>query len=282
MSGVAAFLFFDALEWDPGVIGVLAVAISVLVLCGSTWLLLATNSGARLGFLLAFTGLASWMFLMGLVWWVYAIGLIGAAPAWEEEEILIGDQVVTSELDEVRDLPSDEGSFTVPGDWELLPDGNADRAEAQAVADEALLLDPGVEAAYKDGALVGDEFSTDDYLPIRAFERGGEAWPAPFGYDGKPFGWFHDERQLVIQVALAEPAPEVDLNAAPPPRVVDLDQPLVTVVMVRDLGDVRYPPALVTVASGIALALGGWLLHRRDRFFWQRTDPARSGPVRGA
>ena len=43
--------------WDPVITGYLAVLISVLVLCGSVYLLLATNLGVRLGFLVAWTGL---------------------------------------------------------------------------------------------------------------------------------------------------------------------------------------------------------------------------------
>ena len=40
------------LSWDPGFKGLLTVAVAVIVLCGSIFLILATNSGTRLGFLL--------------------------------------------------------------------------------------------------------------------------------------------------------------------------------------------------------------------------------------
>jgi len=272
-----AAILFESLEWDPGVIGVITVAIGVLVLCGSVYLLLATNAGSRLGFLLAFTGLAAWMLLMGIIWWVYAIGLIGDDPAWETEEILVGDQIVFAEIEDVRELPTAPAgeSFTAPDDWVVLPDGDEARAEAKAVADEAVTADPSLAALYEANAIApGDTLTTDDYVVARAFETGGERWPAPFGYDGKPFGWFHRPRHLVLQLQFAEPAPEVDLNAAPPAREPDPNAELISVVMTRDLGNRRLPPAMVTIASGLAFALGAWLLHRRDQAIWAREGAA--------
>ena len=55
--------------------------IAVGVLCGSVYLLLATNLGARLGFLVALAASFGWLVLMGTVWWIYGIGLQGQGPA---------------------------------------------------------------------------------------------------------------------------------------------------------------------------------------------------------
>ena len=46
------------LGWDPAIRGILSVLTGVVVLMGSVWLLLATNTGARLGMLLSLAGLA--------------------------------------------------------------------------------------------------------------------------------------------------------------------------------------------------------------------------------
>ena len=62
------------LAWDPTIRGVLVVVTAVVVLSGSVYLLLATNTGARLGFLIAAAGLFGWMTIMGVVWWLYGIG----------------------------------------------------------------------------------------------------------------------------------------------------------------------------------------------------------------
>ena len=72
-----------AITWEPELRGILIVIIAVTTLCGSIYLLLATNLGARLGFLVTFTALAGWMALMGAIWLVYGIGLKGPEPSWD-------------------------------------------------------------------------------------------------------------------------------------------------------------------------------------------------------
>ena len=57
-----------AVSWEPEIRGWIIVIISVVVLMGSTYLILGTNLGARLGFLVALTGLAGWMMSMAIIW----------------------------------------------------------------------------------------------------------------------------------------------------------------------------------------------------------------------
>ncbi len=64
----------------------LVVAVAVGVLMGSCYLLLATNLGARLGFLLALTALFGWLTIMSLTWSIYGIGKQGPAPHWIVQE----------------------------------------------------------------------------------------------------------------------------------------------------------------------------------------------------
>lgn len=54
--------------WDPTILGILVVLSGVVLFCGSTYLLLATNIGARLGFQVAFAGLAGIMVILSLSW----------------------------------------------------------------------------------------------------------------------------------------------------------------------------------------------------------------------
>jgi hypothetical protein len=79
---INAFLSFDW-QWDPGFRGVLTVLVATVVLMGGVYLLLATNSGARLGFQLALTGFFAWMTVMGMIWSIYGIGPKGPAPTWK-------------------------------------------------------------------------------------------------------------------------------------------------------------------------------------------------------
>src|SRR5262249_51400150 len=72
-----------AINWQPQLRGILIVIIAGAVLMGSVYLILATNMGARLGFLIALTALVGWFFLMGCVWWTYGKGLLGPAASWQ-------------------------------------------------------------------------------------------------------------------------------------------------------------------------------------------------------
>ena len=95
-------------SWDPGFRGMLTVAVAVTILCGSVFLIVATNTGARLGFLIALTGLCGWMFVMGIIWSLYGIGYKGAAPTWKVVDVVRsepGSGEVVSSLAEAESLP---------------------------------------------------------------------------------------------------------------------------------------------------------------------------------
>ena len=61
-----------AFGWAPEIRGILFVTIGVVALCGSVYLLLGTNLGFRLGFLVAMAGLFGWLLILGMVWLTYA------------------------------------------------------------------------------------------------------------------------------------------------------------------------------------------------------------------
>ena len=78
------------IAFDPHIRGALVAMTGVVVLCGSVYLILATDVGARLGFLVAAGGLAGWMVIMGITWWMMppAIGPAGAGPTWEIVDVV--------------------------------------------------------------------------------------------------------------------------------------------------------------------------------------------------
>ena len=102
-----------AVNWEPELRGVLTVMIGTAVWMGSIYLILGTNVGARLGFMLTFTGLAGWIALMASVWWIYGIGLKGDVPEWKQ----VPGRTVIQEVDllyqaGVLDQPIDVTSAT--------------------------------------------------------------------------------------------------------------------------------------------------------------------------
>jgi hypothetical protein len=99
---------FAGLSWDPAIKGILVVTIAVAILMGSIYLIVATNTGARLGMLISLAGLFGWMSIMTLFWWIQppGIGPSGKLPSWGVQEIFIHDpSSPPANLQELNDLP---------------------------------------------------------------------------------------------------------------------------------------------------------------------------------
>jgi hypothetical protein len=65
-----------------------------------------------------------------------------------------------------------------------------------------------------------------------------------------------------VQTSESQAVPE---GNAPLPARPDPDEPIVSVIMVRDLGSLRLPPAVLTFVFGALFALTCVTLHGRDR-----------------
>ena len=232
------------ITWDPALRGILVVATGVVVLCGSVYLLLATNLGSRLGFLVAIAGLSGWMAMMGFVWALYGIGYIGDAASWHVEEVVVSesaDDLSAARLDKAHDL----------SEWTPLPADAPARGEAQASATAAL--------TGEDSPLKSFE-SEADYKPVGAYDVGGKS-------DNFFNNWLpgpHPPRYAIIQV---QPVVEVEVpfGETPPAPEVDESEPVYSVIMVRDLGSKRLPPVLLMIASLIVFGVTCNVLHRRDK-----------------
>src|SRR3954447_1900519 len=132
------------IAWDPQIRGFLTLAIGVVVLLGSIYLLLLTNVGVRLGFLIAATAFWGWLFIMGSVWWLYgSVGMLGTLPAWHVKEVVypttqlasLADAraIDTSGLPPIEQLNKLEGPALVRVQddakarlhgWKILPEAN--------------------------------------------------------------------------------------------------------------------------------------------------------------
>lgn len=99
---------FAGLSWDPAIKGILVVTIAVAILMGSIYLIVATNTGARLGMLISLAALFGWLSIMTLFWWIQppGIGPSGKLPSWHVEEIFIHDpSSPPAQLAQLNDLP---------------------------------------------------------------------------------------------------------------------------------------------------------------------------------
>lgn len=148
------------IAWDPTIRGILVVATGAAVLYGSVWLIVSTNIGTRLGTLMAFSSFFGWLFIMGIIWWIYGIGWVGTSPAWHTLDINVGCAAATvdagecgtsvSAVEVARRLtdPTD-----LPSAYELVVASDNDTAKAEFAAeiDPARLegLDAAAQAAAK-------------------------------------------------------------------------------------------------------------------------------------
>lgn len=253
-----------AIGWEPEIRGLLTVIIAVLTLCGSLYLVMATNIGARLGFLVALTGLAGWMFLMGIIWLIYGIGLRGPEPSWQAVpgQTVIQDPTALAQaevLDAAVDIP-DDATFTEQAElvaeqfrsegWELLEE--ADPSFGQAGSEAGVLLEE------------TGTFSAGEFQVINVFDVGGERYPK-INESLDFLAFFHKPHFAVVEVAPLEPT-RAEAGRAPAAAVIDETRQHQYVYMVRDLGARRQPAAVLSVGAGLIFFTLCWLLHRRDRF----------------
>jgi hypothetical protein len=258
----AATLAFEV-AWDPGIRGVLAVAVGIAVLMGSVYMILSTNLGSRLGFLVAVAGLSGWLSLMGFVWAMYGIGYKGTAPHWVIEEVVTSTSktdLSAAHLTKAHDL---EG-------WRELKADDPSRGEAQATASSALITE---------GSRVKAFTADTDFQVIDAYTIGGRpitknvSWSDPLGDKGLK-GWLegwipgpHPPHYSIIQVQAVKKV-SVPFGETPPPAELDKTAPIESVIMVRDQGKLRVPPVLIMLASMIVFGVTCSTLHRRDKATW--------------
>lgn len=253
-----------ALSWNPTIRGILFPGIMVVILCGSTYLIVATNVGNRLGFLLSATALSGWMALMALIWLVYGIGMHGTAAAWKAQEYLVGG-TASAQYEKAANLSERNG-------WNVLPEGNRVRGDAQATVD-ALMLE---EKLFT---------SANDFVPLeKAYQRGGEKHLLNV-LKGDACDWEfvkrlcinHKANYVVIQVQAAKKTTTPQLRAGQKVEIEtvardasgqiirDTSKPVISVVLLRDLGSKRQPAFVVFLASTILFALCASTLHSRDK-----------------
>jgi hypothetical protein len=137
--------FLGGLGYDPFFRGLLSVLTAILVLIGGTYLVVATNTGSRLGGLISLTGLFGWLFLMGMAWTIYGIGWKGKAPTWDLVEINVDDPadvddgLLFSEVEDATRLVGGENGIPAAGLGTLGVDAQAvlDRVDDPAAVDKA-------------------------------------------------------------------------------------------------------------------------------------------------
>ncbi|HEX5588410.1 MAG TPA: hypothetical protein VFZ17_13940 [Acidimicrobiia bacterium] len=239
--------------WYPTILGVLVVVAAVVLFCGSAYLLLGTNLGARLGFLVAFTGLMGFLVLLSLLWCTTASPLNtlkGRIPQWKVQ------QVVTD-----LDKADNEHARTIADKANKVTD-SSEAANVKAAVDEALVKKvalPTLEVTPEDNRYAAFDDVTQ-YQILQTFEVGGsdpQFWKGQFT---------HSEEVAVVQFCEVAKTPDDRPFGLPPlpPECADGGK-TGYVVLTRDLGSLRLPPFVAFVTFSILFLLGLLMLHWRER-----------------
>ncbi len=291
-----------SLTWDPGIRGILVVAFAVGVLCGTPLILLITNVGSRIGLYLAATAIFGWLTLMFFFWAIYGLGYKGPEPSWKVKDVSNVPAMARSNA--LHDAPQparlgDPESFiegnakveeaigsksnanlsdVVAADpeiatklkgklngWRIVPSSDPVAADSAASAGEFL----------QTNGYNGAKFQTSSsYVIGTVLERGGK----PKRKDASMMSRVTHRVQTTAMFFVADnpthyavvqiraTIPQIALPGEPPPApVVDPNQPVINVLLVRDLGAVRQPGFAFGTLSLIVFLILCYELHRRDK-----------------
>lgn len=240
--------------WYPVILGILVVLAGLALFCGSIYVLLGTNLGARLGFLVAFTGLAGFMCVLTLLWCTTASPLNtlkGRIPQWKVVEVVkTPDKAKTTAVHGIKQKQN-----------------VADTTEAsnvKAAIDAALVTKvstPTVEYTPNDNrfAAFGD---VTKYEVLQTWTIGGSS---PQFWKGE---FTHSPQYAVVQFCEVTDQTDAQPFGLPPlPPECSTAQGAKTgyVVVRRDLGSLRVPPFVAFCISLILFVLGLLALHWREK-----------------
>jgi hypothetical protein len=253
---------FDRDLWYPTILGILVVIAGILLFCGSIYLLLGTNLGARLGFLVAFTGLAGFMVVLTILWVTTQSPLNtlkGRIPAWEVQQF-------------VPDLKDAKN----PAAREVTKKDEVDKIEAanvKAAVDERLVTKQptAVEKPTPEVNKFAKFDEVTEYVTPVTYEVGGSD---PEFLD---FQFTHKPLTAIVQVCGVKPT-DTPFGVPPPtPECDPTSDKNGFVILERDLGQLRLPPILALIASSVLFGLGLLGLHWRERDEAERAKQAEVG-----
>lgn len=254
-----------AIGWEPELRGLLTVIIGVVILMGSIYMIMATNMGSRLAFLVTIAGLAGWMMLMGATWWIYGIGLRGPDPSWAP---VPGATV----LQDTQALRSGGALDTIP----TIPDDATVIEEAALVGDQLvdegyIVLDPASPAFGQAQATAivfleeQEAFGEGDYAITDIYDIGGVRYPKIANRDELDFFAFRHSPHYVLVEAAPLVQVRTEAGRAPVSATIDDTRQRQYVYMIRDLGARRQPAVVLTIGGGAIFLALCYLLHRRDQ-----------------
>jgi hypothetical protein len=258
-----------ALTWYPTIIGVLVVVAAVVLFIGSVYLLLGTNLGARLGFLVTFTSFMGFMMILSLLW------LTTASPTESPK----GRVASWTAIENVTDL-SKAKTEAVRGINDKQHKASAtDTSNVAAAVDAALITKvstPTIKYTPNDNRFAKFNAITD-FMALQTWTVGGSSpqfWKGEFN---------HVTKYAVVEYCKTATVEQTfGLPPLPPQCASGADAQRGFVVVKYDYGTMRLPPFIVLVITTILFGLGLLMLHWREKDEYEAAEAAKraaAGPV---
>ena len=247
-----AHSFVTASMWYPTILGVLVVLSAIVLFIGSIYLLLGTNLGARLGFLVTFTCLMGFLLILSMLWLTTASPLEspkGRVSSWSVVENV--SDITKAKTEAVRDIATKQNRAS-----------QTDASNVLAAVDAALITKqstPTVAVTPNDNRFAKFADVTQ-FMVLQTYSIGGsnpQFWKGEFN---------HSTKYAVIEYCkTATQAQTFGLPPLPPECASGADAQRGFVVAKFDFGTLRLPPFLVIVISAILFGLGLLALHWREK-----------------
>ncbi|HEX4489610.1 MAG TPA: hypothetical protein VH914_00235 [Acidimicrobiia bacterium] len=245
MTSLALMLAATKTLWDPTIIGILAPVSGVFLFCGSCYLLLATNLGARLGFLIAATALTGFMVLLSTLWLTTSTPLEspkGRTAAWKVKEVV--KSTSDSKIGAIRAL-----SETKPAD-------TTDATTVRSFLDSAFVTVVPAFGVAKPNQPFARFAQAAQYLTdnpsqqLNTYITGGrDSWYV-----------LHTPEYAAVNFCVAK-VQTVPFGAKPPTPVCDPAQAKQVAILQYDFGSIRLPPVCYLFGSIILFLLSLLGLH---------------------
>jgi len=179
------------------------------------------------------------------------------------------------------DLVEEEIGGIIPDldGWVVMTTGEA--GEAQTAAGDAILESDAFDFEAQTEFKFLDAFRVGGKPKLVDINRDNDL-KCTFCVDNLERGWLwisnsarikNPTEYAIVQIqAIDEEALIVEEGQAPRFPVLDQDEPIVSVVMVRELGNLRFPPAMITLGSLFIFTALVYMLHLRDIATMQRVE----------
>ena len=263
--------------WNPTILGILVTLSGVVLFCGSTYLLLATNLGARLGFMIAASALSGVLVLLSMFWISTQTPLNspkGRVQQWKT--VKCDEKVPTCALiDSLSEAKIPGIANLAHGTPTVL---KLEKYQSLRSAVEAMLVKK--EGNKRPYALYEQTSQVLTQAPVDS-----AGIPYKFGTEtlreyvvgGKPklFFW-SSTKYAAVEVCEAAPQASTDNpNVKPAAPGCDPTKAHKWALLYYDLGSIRLPPLMYLLSSWMLFAISLYALHSREKA--QRRIAAQGG-----